>query len=463
MIKKLRKSFIITAMLSVTAVLIVIVAVMNIANYSNSDSEADQLLRVLSDNGGSFGQFPSGEQPLSSSDSTEPPARPDGEQPPDKPDGEEPPEKPDGETPPQTAGSTNERWDFRKNNKNGNFFSRNFLTEETPYETRFFSVTLKESGDPVTINTGQIAAVSSDEALEMAQRLFSAKKTSGYVDNYKYLATETDEGTMYVFIDRTRALRSVTDFMWISLLVALGAAAAIFILVFIFSKFAIKPIAESYEKQKKFITNAGHELKTPLAVINSCNEVIELEQGESKWTRSIAAQTEKMTRLTQELVTLARMDEGGAQLNMEDFPLSSTVNEILDPFSLMAEQKGIDLRTDIQPDITYKGDRNMIARLCSIMADNAVKYTPEDGSVRFVLSAKNKKIVFFSENTAENITKGAHPELFDRFNRGDASHSNDIPGFGIGLSTAQSIVAAHNGKIEAFSSDGKSLKITVRL
>ena len=444
-------------MLSVTTVLVVIVAVMNIANYINSDTEADQLLRLLSDNGGSFGQFSSGEQP------PEPFQTSGSEEPPVKPEGEDPPAKPDGEQPPAMTGDMFDRGEYKKYNRNGYAFGRTILTAETPYETRFFSVTLKDNGDPVSINTGQIAAVSSDEALEMAQSLFSTGKISGYVESYKYLASDTDDGTLYVFIDRNRSLASVRDFMIISLLVALGAAAAVFVLVFMFSKFAIKPIAESYEKQKKFITNAGHELKTPLAVINSCNEVIELEQGETKWTRSIAAQTDKMTRLTQELVALARMDEGGAQLSMEDFPLSETVSEILDPFELIAEQKGIGFRTEIQPDITYKGDRNLIARLCSIMADNAVKYTPEDGNILFRLSAKNKKIVFSSENTADNITKGAHPELFDRFNRGDTSHSNDIPGFGIGLSTAQSIAAAHNGKIEAFSSDGKSLKITVKL
>ncbi len=456
MIRKLRKSFIITAMLSVTAVLIVIVAAMNTANFINSDSEADQLLRVLSDNGGSFGQMSSGEQP------PEPPSAADGDAPQEKQDGEEPPAKPEGSNVmPESPNGMNERWD-RKIFRDGGF-GRNFLTAETPYETRFFSVTLKESGDPVTINTGQIASISSDEALTMAQRLFSAGKVTGYEDNFKYLASKTDEGTMYVFIDRTRALRSVWDFMRISLLVGAGAAAAVFVLVFIFSKFAVKPIAESYEKQKKFITNAGHELKTPLAVINSCNEVIELEQGESKWTRSIAAQTEKMTRLTQELVALARMDEGSTQLSMEEFSLSETAAEILDPFELMAEQKGIGFSTDIQPDIMYRGDRNMIGRLFSIMADNAVKYTPEGGNILFTLSAKNKRILFSSENTADNISKGAHPELFDRFNRGDASHSGDIPGFGIGLSTAQSIVTAHNGRIEAFSSDGKSLRITVKL
>lgn len=445
MIKKLRKRFVITSMLSVIIVLTVIVAVMNIANYMSADQEAGQLLALLADNGGSF-----------SAPSDEPPALPEGEEPRGMSDGEEPPALPDNYF--RNGG----RAGFNKD-RNNEFFGRELMTAETPYETRFFTVLLKESGDPVTVDTGKIAAVSTDEAVGIAQELLSAGKTAGYYGNYKYLAAENEKGTLYIFIDRTRSLNSVKDFMLISLLVALGAAAAIFVLVFIFSGVVVKPIAESYEKQKKFITNAGHELKTPLAVINSCNEVIELEQGESKWTQSISAQTEKLSALTKELVALARMDEGGAQLNMEEFPLSETVSEILDPFSLMAEQKGLGFTADIQPDITFKGDRNMIARLCSIMADNALKYTPVGGYIRLKLSAKNKKVTLYSENTAENMTKGAHPELFDRFHRGDSSHNGDIPGFGIGLSMAQSIAAAHNGKIEAFSNDGKSLTITVKM
>lgn len=452
MIKKLRRSFIITAMLSVTAVLVVIVAVMNIANFINSDTEADELLKMLSENGGSFMPF------MQMNGNQEPPVKPeDGEEPPEKPeDGSEPPEMP------EDSDNSNFLY-FRRNKQDGGFGRRDIFTEETPYETRFFTVEITGECEPVRIDTGSIAAVSTDEALEMAQRLYSEGKLSGYENNYKYLAKQTDGKVLYVFIDRTRSLKSVTDFMVISLLVSLGAAAAIFLLVFIFSKFAIRPIAESYEKQKRFITDAGHELKTPLAVINSCNEVIELEQGETKWTRSIAAQTEKLSELTKELVALARMDEGSSQLTFEEFPLSETVNEILDPFALMAERKGIAFTADIQPDITCKGDRNSLGRLCSIMADNALKYTPEGGYIKFGLSAKNRKVTLYSENTAEDTEKGTHPELFDRFRRGDSSHNGDIPGYGIGLSMAQSIAAAHNGKIEAFSKDGKSLTITVKI
>ena len=437
MIKRLRRNFLLAAMASVIAVIVVIVAVMNIANYINSDTEADALLELLTENNGSFGQ------------------------PSDKPGGDIPPgsdrqERPTGETPP-------EKRDGAEHKPEKKLDSRASLTAETPYETRFFTVILKDSGEPYSIDTGKIAAVTADDALEMARRLKDAGSVTGYEGVYKYLASSKKDGTLYVFVDRSRSLRSVRDFALISVLVALGACAAVFVLAFIFSGIAIKPIAESYEKQKKFITNAGHELKTPLAVINSCTEVIELEQGESKWTKGIATQTERLSQLTKDLVALARMDEGGAQLTIEEFSLSETAEEVIDPFMLMAEHKGLPFTADIQEGVICKGDRNALAQLCSILADNAVKYTPEGGKILFSLKRKGKHITLSSENTAENVSKGAHPELFDRFSRGDSSHSSDTPGYGIGLSMAQAIVTAHGGRIEAFGKDGKSLTVTARL
>ena len=492
MIKKLRKSFIITAMISVLAVLAVIVAAMNIANYLNSDSEADVLLDLLAENGGSFAPFPH-EPDISAPAGTDqpPPAPQEAEQPPEKPAGED--------VPPPASSSDDDDYDYDDDldddddhdedenisyaavttpaaterpqrdfqpdprRKYDDLKRKELITAETPYETRYFTVTIKDNGTPESIDTGKIAAVSTEDALEMAQRLIAAGKTRGYESNYKYLIKKTDTGSLCIFIDRGRALKSVRDFMIISLLVALGAAAAVFVLIVIFSGIVTKPVAESYEKQKKFITNAGHELKTPLAVINSCTEVIEMEQGESKWTKGITSQTERLATLTGELVALARMDEGSAQLTFESFSLSETVSEILDPFSLMAEQKGLGFTADIKDGIIFKGDKSMIAKLCSILADNAVKYTPEGGTIRFTLSAKGRHIILSSENTAEDIEKGAHPELFDRFRRGDSSHSSETPGYGIGLSMAQSIVNAHGGRIEALSKDGNSLTITARL
>ena len=429
MIKKLRRSFIITSMISVIAVLALIVAAINIINHINSANEADALLRYLADNGGSFDAFSRGKDDRQRDDAA-------------------PPEIPEGEIP--------------RDHRFGNGL-RGFMTAETPYETRFFTVILKDNGDPVMTDTGKIAAVGSEEALGIAQKLYSQGAERGYYGDYRFLITRQTDNNLCVFIDRSRVLRDMRGFMTISVLVSVGASAAIFVLIFILSGAVIRPAAESYEKQKKFITDAGHELKTPLAVINSCNEVIEMEQGESKWTKGIAAQTERLASLTKELVALARMDESGAKPDFEIFPLSETVTEILDPFVIPAELKGAAFTSDIMPDISYRGDKGLIAKLCSILADNAVKYTPEGGKITFTLTKKGKRIYLVSENTAENIEKGAHPEYFDRFRRGDASRGGDKPGFGIGLSMAQSIVQAHGGRIDAVSKDGQSFTITVRL
>lgn len=448
MIKKLRRNFIIVTMLSVIAVLAVIVSVMNIVNYISSDSEADALLALLADNGGSFGMNDALQNNLPPPDIQEA-------------------SSPDAETTAAPPSLPESSGDFPQNDPRrgrDRFGLRSPFTAETPYETRFFTVILRSDGSTGRIDTGKIAAVTTDDALAMAKELMASGRTSGYCEGiYKFRTKDTADGTLYIFVDRSRALRAVSDFMLISILVSSGAAAAIFILVFIFSGVVTKPIAESYEKQKKFITNAGHELKTPLAVINSCTEVIELENGESKWTKGITDQTRRLGILTNELVALARMDEGSSRLNIEEFDISAAISETLEPFSLMAEQKGLSFATDIKEGLTFKGDRASIERLCSILADNAMKYTPDGGYVRFTLAGKGKHITLTSENTAEGMEKGAHPELFDRFHRGDASHNSDIPGYGIGLSMAQSIVSAHGGRTDAVSRDGKSLTITARL
>ena len=458
MIKKLRRNFIIVTMISVIAVLAVIVSVMNIANFINSDSEADALLSLLADNNGSFGMLDRQQPQVSDV----PPSKPRSDDDTDDDDADDDDtDDDDSREPGKPDEDDRNRYIHRENER---FGMRNMFTAETPYETRFFTVLLKSDGTAGRIDTGKIAAVSTDDALEIAKELMDSGITSGYYRGvYKFRAQKTIEGTLYIFVDRSRALRSVRDFMLISLLVSLGAAAAIFILVYIFSGVVTKPIAESYEKQKRFITNAGHELKTPLAVINSCTEVIELENGESKWTNGITNQTERLASLTNDLVALARMDEGSSRLNIEEFDVTEAINDILEPFSLMAEQKGLSFTADIRKGLTFKGDRASTERLCSIMADNALKYTPDGGYVRFTLTGKGKHITLSSENTAEGIEKGSHPELFDRFHRGDASHNSDIPGYGIGLSMAQSIAAAHGGRIDAVSKDGKSLTITARL
>lgn len=422
MIRRLRHSFVGITMLSVVLVLSLLMGTINVVNYISKDRSNAQLLQMLADNNGSM---PSGTTP--------PNVQPDSNV-------SAPPEKP-------------EESDTKPRN----------WSAETPYETRYFSVALNESGETVSVDTGKIAAISSSDAISLAQSLSASGKTSGYSGNYKFCtAVNSDGQTIYIFLDCTRDLSSVRQFLRYSLLISLGGTIAIFFVAVLLSLRAVRPIAETYEKQKHFITDASHEIKTPLAVIASCTDVLEMEQGESKWSQGIRSQVERLTELTQGLVSLARMDEHTGLLASEEINFSELLEETITPFILMAQNKGQQFQLRCDPGIKIQGDRQKLQQLCSILADNAVKYTPKGGNISFTLQQKGRKINFVAENDAEGLSSGSQKQLFDRFYRGDQSRSSQCPGYGIGLSLAQSIVAAHGGKIEAASCDGASLTITVQ-
>ncbi len=446
MIARLRKKFILIAMGSVVLVLAVLMGIVNVTNYVKMDRNADEMLQILAENHGSY---PGDDQPQEDpgapgGNPADNPADDAADGPADGPAVNDPGSGPDQSTEP---GSGRHR-DY---------------SPETPYEIRYFSVELEQGGELSSVNTGKIAAVSTEEAVAMAQALREKGRTSGYEGNYKYLAAETEDGTLYVFLDCTRDLSSAREFLSTSLLVSLCGILAVFLLVLALSKRAIRPIAESYEKQKRFITDAGHEIKTPLAIIDSCTEVIEMEQGKNKWTEGIRGQVRRLASLTQSLVSLARMDEGLPNLTAEEFSLSDAVRETLEPFALLAENGGRHIALDIQPDIRYTGSEQLLRQLCSILADNAVKYALPGSEIRFTLKKKGKHPVLVGKNAAEGLKAGDQSILFDRFYRGDASRSSKTGGYGIGLSLAQSIVTAHGGKIGARSEDGSSLTITVQL
>ncbi len=502
MIGKTRRKFIAVAMLSAILVLAVLVGVINWLNFSDMDETAGILLEFLAENGGAFpvasaavseeivvsdepaSGEPSGAMPesasgeptaeISATASAEPAEEtsstasaelgaeiPAASVPESAVSGEPAAEgllpMMAGEMPIHRRGEPPRGMDDRFTER----IIREVFTYETPHETRYFSVLLDEEGGMISVDTTQIAAVVETDAEAMACALHAQGKTAGYEGNYKYLAREGEEGTLYVFLDCTKDLVSARRFLNISVLVSAAGVAVLLLLVVLLSGWAIRPMVTAYEKQKTFITNAGHELKTPLAVIGSCTEVLELEQGESKWTDGIRTQVTRMGDLVQNLIALARLDEGES-VPRKEFDLAAALEEELEMFLPLAEQRGLSLRWEIREPILFTGSESDLRQLIGILADNAVKYTPE-GEILFRLSRKGKKILLESENPAEGFEPGEQRQLFERFYRGDASHNQENSGYGVGLSIANAIVAAHGGKITATSEDGKSLRIAVSL
>ncbi|NCB74441.1 MAG: HAMP domain-containing histidine kinase [Clostridia bacterium] len=410
MIKKLQKRVVIIAVSSVTAVLLIIMGTILIALYSEIVSEADSTILMLEQNNGNYPKFEDGS--------------------------------------------------FGSNNADK---PRQGISPEGQFETRFFTVNLNEDGKIISTNTGSIAAVTSDEAIEYAQEVYEGGRDSGFYGVYRYSVSESDKGTMVLFLDCSRSLDIFYRFVRATLAVSAVGILGVFILMLLLSKRAIKPITDSYAKQKHFITDASHELKTPLAVINANTEVIEMTQGDSEWTQSIKNQVLRLTELTNSLISLARMDEHDSKLLMTDFSISDAVKESLEPLERLAVQQGKTFVSKIQSNISFEGNEEAIRKLVVILADNAIKYSGDNGEISVTLKATSKGPVLQMKNSVPEITKGAHDEYFERFYRGDSSRSSEISGYGIGLSIASAIVSGHKGKITAKSEDGKSLLISVLL
>ena len=414
MIKRLRKKFIILTTCSVLVVLVLIFGVINTVNYANVVQNADRIITVLQDSGGTFG----GES-----------GRP-------------------GEYEPQ----------------NGDFNARpqRPLSPETPFETRYFTVVLDDGGAAKNVNTEHVASVDRTLAAAYAVSLYESKKYTGFFDNYRYGAKTVNESdTMYVFVDCTKELTSFRTFMLASLAVGLSAFGAVFLLVFFLSGKVMKPIAESYAKQKRFITDASHEIKTPLTVIGADAEVLEMQGTSNEWTKSIKEQVKRLTSLTEKLVFLARMDEESQSLTATDFSLSDAVEESVKPFYAVAVANGLTLECDIQKNVSYCGDETLLRQLVSLLVDNALKYSDENGQIKVRLKATGGKIRLVVSNPAKDLN-GDLSVLFERFYRADSSRNSETGGHGVGLSVAKAIVGLHRGKITA-RGENETVVFTVTL
>lgn len=440
MIRDLRKKFILVAMLSTLVVLTAIMGVVNISNYKEMLDRADEMTSLLAQNDGKFPDQPTGNT------ETEIPEKPDStktenrEEKPDAQNDEEqqtPPEKPQGD--------------------------REHYSVETPFETRYFTVTEDEDGNITDCDLDRIAAVDEDTAEEYAQEVSKKSGSTGFEGIYRYRVTETEDGIKYVFLDCRREISNFRTVLVTTVSVSFLGLVAVLVLVVIFSRMVFRPVEESIQKQKRFITDASHELKTPLTIIDANTEVLEMESGESQWTKSTRKQIQRLSGLVQQLVTLTRLDEEKGLQDTAEFNLSEAVSESVQPYEALAQTKEKKLTLEIENDLSYVGSEKSIRQLTGILMDNAVKYSSDKRNITLTLRKKGKKIFLEVYNDADELPQGKLDVLFERFYRLDSSRNSGTGGSGIGLSVAKAIVQAHKGKITAENKNGKGLTITVLL
>ncbi|RGJ09560.1 cell wall metabolism sensor histidine kinase WalK [Collinsella sp. TM09-10AT] len=340
------------------------------------------------------------------------------------------------------------------------------MTAESPFDTRYFTVTI-DAGQVADVNTARIAAVGAKRAASIAARLHAKGWTSGFSGNYRYTTDVQDDEITYVFVDCSRELASFHSFLSASVAISCIGWLAVLAIVAGASGAVIRPMVESYSKQKRFITDASHEIKTPLAVIDAANEVQEIESGESEWTQSIHEQVARLTALTERLVFLARMDEGSAGFTMATIDLSEAVDTAATPFESVAVSRGKRLSTSIACGVRAHADAAAVAQVVELLLDNATRYASEGSvielSLRAVSRVKGKGATeLVVSNAVDELPEGDLDRLFDRFYRADVSRSSKTGGSGVGLSVVRAIAEAHGGSASVCG-HGNQITFTVRL
>lgn len=449
MIRKLKRKFTVLATVSMFLLMAALVLIMNIVNYSSVVSESDATLDVLAGGFFAFADMTPPEIPDGAEAGREGAASglqegTDGADALFLPDGGEAPEGFEG------------------------FFSRfegfpRGMSPEVPYEARYFTVMVMEDGTIIDPDFSRIITVDLESSHEYVEQAVSSGSDRGFTGRFRYLKTAQDGVTRIMFLDCGRKLDVFTGFLRTSVLTGLAGCMVVFLVFLLAAGRIIKPIAESYEKQKRFISDAGHEIKTPLTIINANVDLLECD-GENEELSEIRAQSKRLTALTNDLVLLSRMEETEQKITAVDFPLSDIVAETANPFRAPAAAKRVVLTASIAPGVTLHGSPEDIRRLVSILMDNAVKYVPEGGTISLSLVPVRKNAVLTVENTtADPIDRQEMQYVFDRFYRTDASRNTATGGHGIGLSIAKAITDTHGGSIAASTGDGMSFRVTVTL
>jgi len=421
MIGKLKRRFTLLATVSMLVLMAVLVLIMNLVNLSSVISESDTVLDMLAE-----AELRRADQPFDRDIN---------------PDNMEAPGGAD----------------------NMDAFIPRGMSPEVPYESRYFSVNVAADGSITSSNLSRIISVDQSSMQDYIEKAMEKSTDRGFIGNFRYLKTENGRETSILFLDCGRKLDAFDTFLWVSISVGLFGCLLIFLGFLFAAGRIVKPIAESYEKQKRFISDAGHEIKTPLTIINANVDLLECE-GEKEELTDIRQQTDRLTRLTNSLVYLSKMEESGNPVQKVALPLSDLVQETAAAFHAPARARSIVFQCKVEPGISAVCSPDAVRQLINILLENAVKYAPDGGFIELTLTARKHAAVLTVFNTTRDpIPPDALPRVFDRFYRTDSSRNSATGGHGIGLSIARAITDSHNGSISASPKTGSDFLVTVIL
>lgn len=337
------------------------------------------------------------------------------------------------------------------------------------YQIRYFSVLLDAEGTAKVVNVNHISAFDAKSALETALKASRSGDTEGYFEkgkaHYVYRVARTGDDVLVVILDCTRDVRALQSALKYEALFGIGCVLLFVGVMTLFSRRAIAPFIQNAENQKRFITNAGHELKTPVAIISANAEALELIGGKNEWTGNILKQVRRLTLLINDLIMLSKVGETSEKdIVLVDTDMTNTVSQGAEGFRSLIEGDGKQLETDIAENVTVKAEPKFLAELINILLDNAAKYCDEEGTIRVALSKKkNGKGAVLDVSNKYAAGKGVdYGKFFERFYRGDSSHNSEKAGYGIGLSMAADMVKLMHGRIEVlYANETITFRVTM--
>ena len=395
MFKQLQKSFVKSAMLSFTAVLLVVLVAVNVVNYRQTVNQVDRLGTMLVNNDGTFPDAPEG--------------------------GMAPKEHPEHGMP--------KGMEFRKDDQ---------------MATRYAVV--RVANDTVqSVDRTHLVSLDEEALKELGLRIAQGTSTKGWEGSLRYQVAKTDAGTMVVLVDANKETQQVSRLMMVTGAVFVLCLAVVYVLVRLVSKRAIRPFVENVERQQQFIANASHEIKTPLAVLSANTDLLEMMGTEAKFVDSNKRQIKRLNSLVEQMLILSRYDEGEATATKEEVDLVAVTKDIVEEILPVLNEKGLQVEFTGEAQTIITTNKSAMTELIRILLDNAMKYTV--GKPVITVEAKRNQLAI--GNATEPMTKEQVSQIFDRFYRVDSSRNRTTGGSGLGLSIAQKIAETNDVQLTA--------------
>ncbi len=440
MIRKLKVRMILLVLAGLLLASAGLVAAINWMNWNSLSTQASAILDILAENGGQrpAGQFRSG---IRNADR----------------DSESPDGQPEGTPPPWLREKQDENWKGR---------IRGASPVNAASLTNYYTVSISEAGETVSWKSDRADLYTDEEINETARAALQRGQQSGRIGTqfYRLIDSDTDEcSRLLIVVDQRLEVQSALNVLKLTLIVAVAEDALLSLAAVWLIQRLVKPVDEAMEKQKQFVWDASHELKTTLAVISANAEALAGEVADSRPLEYIRSEVRRTDRLIQSLLTLARMEKGSVQAAHQRFDLSAALLQTALPFESAVFESGKELTLNIPEGVTCVGDAEMIKQLAVILLSNAQKYSDPGGKISVTLETKGERRILKVHNTGPAIPPEAQARIFDRFYRVDSSHNREIEGNGLGLAIAQSIVEAHKGRISVHSAEGEGTTFTVVL